>query len=318
MIAWHTRERSAGRSPASPDKLGELLLKSGKITPDSAQRGPRAPEGAGRPDRHQPGQAGLPDRQAARRRRSSQQFGVPSIDLDGMEIDEAVIKIIPADVARKYTILPVSKTGATVTDRDDRSDQRLRDGRHQVHDRLQRRAGGGVGVGDPGGDRQATTARPTRSSSRRSWRTSPSESGDADLEVLEEEEGPRPRGARGGVRRGAGRQAGEPDAHRRHQARRLRHPHRALREGVPRPLPHRRHALRDDAPAAQAARRRSPAACKIMAQARHRREAPAAGRPHQDQDQARRTRSRSSTSASRCCPRSSARRSSCACSTRTT
>ena len=32
-----------------------------------------------------------------------------------MEIDEAVIKIIPADIARKYTILPVSKTGATIT-----------------------------------------------------------------------------------------------------------------------------------------------------------------------------------------------------------
>ena len=32
----------------------------------------------------------------------------------------------------------------------------------------------------------------------------------------------------------------EPPPHRRHQARRLRHPHRALREGVPRPLPHRR------------------------------------------------------------------------------
>ncbi len=32
-----------------------------------------------------------------------------------MEIDEAVIKIIPADIARKYTILPVSKAGATVT-----------------------------------------------------------------------------------------------------------------------------------------------------------------------------------------------------------
>ena len=32
-----------------------------------------------------------------------------------MEIDEAVIKIIPADIARKYTILPVGKSGATVT-----------------------------------------------------------------------------------------------------------------------------------------------------------------------------------------------------------
>jgi type IV pilus assembly protein PilB len=45
----------------------------------------------------------------------SQHFKVPSVDLNGMEIDDAVIKIIPADICRKYTILPVNKAGATVT-----------------------------------------------------------------------------------------------------------------------------------------------------------------------------------------------------------
>jgi type IV pilus assembly protein PilB len=45
----------------------------------------------------------------------AQHFRVPAVELAGMDIDEAVIKIIPADLARKYTILPVSKTGATVT-----------------------------------------------------------------------------------------------------------------------------------------------------------------------------------------------------------
>src|SRR6476469_8152501 len=42
----------------------------------------------------------------------SQQFGVPSINLDHFEIDASVIKLINADVARKYNILPVNKTGA--------------------------------------------------------------------------------------------------------------------------------------------------------------------------------------------------------------
>src|SRR3954470_8197728 len=45
----------------------------------------------------------------------SQQFGVPSINLAHFEIDSSVIKLIPADVARKYNILPVNKTGATLT-----------------------------------------------------------------------------------------------------------------------------------------------------------------------------------------------------------
>jgi len=45
----------------------------------------------------------------------SQQFGVPSINLQHFEIDPGVIKLIPGDVARKYNILPVNKTGATIT-----------------------------------------------------------------------------------------------------------------------------------------------------------------------------------------------------------
>jgi type IV pilus assembly protein PilB len=45
----------------------------------------------------------------------SQQFGVPSINLAHFEIDSSVIKLIPGDVARKYNILPVNKTGATIT-----------------------------------------------------------------------------------------------------------------------------------------------------------------------------------------------------------
>jgi len=45
----------------------------------------------------------------------SQQYGVPSINLRHFDIDEAIIRLIPADVARKYQFIPVSKTGATLT-----------------------------------------------------------------------------------------------------------------------------------------------------------------------------------------------------------
>ncbi len=45
----------------------------------------------------------------------SQQFGVPSINLRHFDIEESIIRLIPADVARKYHFIPVSKTGATLT-----------------------------------------------------------------------------------------------------------------------------------------------------------------------------------------------------------
>jgi type IV pilus assembly protein PilB len=45
----------------------------------------------------------------------SRHYGVPSVDLKRIEVPEAVIQIIPPDIARKYTILPVSKSGAKLT-----------------------------------------------------------------------------------------------------------------------------------------------------------------------------------------------------------
>lgn len=45
----------------------------------------------------------------------SRQYGVPSINLDLFSIEEDVIKLISQEVALKYTILPISKVGATLT-----------------------------------------------------------------------------------------------------------------------------------------------------------------------------------------------------------
>ncbi len=45
----------------------------------------------------------------------SQRYGVPAIALADVDVDETIIKIIPPDVCRKYTILPVSKAGAKLT-----------------------------------------------------------------------------------------------------------------------------------------------------------------------------------------------------------
>ena len=45
----------------------------------------------------------------------SKQYGVPSIALAQFEIDPAVIKLVPAETARKYQIVPLSRAGATLT-----------------------------------------------------------------------------------------------------------------------------------------------------------------------------------------------------------
>src|SRR5918993_1875781 len=45
----------------------------------------------------------------------SKQYGVPSIHLAQFEVDAAVIKLIPSETANKYQIVPLSRSGATLT-----------------------------------------------------------------------------------------------------------------------------------------------------------------------------------------------------------
>jgi type IV pilus assembly protein PilB len=105
---------TARRQGPTTAKFGELLVKSGKISQAQLQEALALQKDQG-------GRLGsnlvklgfMTDRQLVES--LSQHFRVPSVDLQGMEVDEAVIKIIPADIARKYTILPVNKAGATVT-----------------------------------------------------------------------------------------------------------------------------------------------------------------------------------------------------------
>jgi len=45
----------------------------------------------------------------------SKQYGVPSINLSHFEIDAAVIKLIPAEIAQKHMVVPINRTGSVLT-----------------------------------------------------------------------------------------------------------------------------------------------------------------------------------------------------------
>ncbi|HET9212422.1 MAG TPA: type IV-A pilus assembly ATPase PilB [Thermoanaerobaculia bacterium] len=97
-----------------PDKLGELLVRTGRINPAQLNEAlALQKEQGGRVGTNLVKLGYLTEKQLVES--LSQHFNVPSADLTGVEIDEAVLKIIPADLARKYTILPVTKAGATIT-----------------------------------------------------------------------------------------------------------------------------------------------------------------------------------------------------------
>lgn len=45
----------------------------------------------------------------------SHRYGVPYIDLSGFEVDPALTRIIPAEAARRYQVLPLALIGTTLT-----------------------------------------------------------------------------------------------------------------------------------------------------------------------------------------------------------
>ena len=45
----------------------------------------------------------------------SRQYGIPSVNLELFQIDESVLRLIPQEVSQKYSVLPLSRVGATLT-----------------------------------------------------------------------------------------------------------------------------------------------------------------------------------------------------------
>ena len=45
----------------------------------------------------------------------SRQYGIPSVNLEFFQIDEHVLHLIPQEVAQKYSVLPLSRVGASLT-----------------------------------------------------------------------------------------------------------------------------------------------------------------------------------------------------------
>jgi type IV pilus assembly protein PilB len=95
-------------------KLGDLLIKAKLVTPEQVEAALQSQRDEGGKFGESLIRIGAVTEQDITET-LSQQFGVPSIDLAHFEIDPTIIKVVPGEVARKYGVLPVNKTGATLT-----------------------------------------------------------------------------------------------------------------------------------------------------------------------------------------------------------
>ena len=97
-----------------PVRIGELLLKEKRITPEQLQQALNHQKaGGGKLGYNLVKMGFVKDEEITAL--LSKQYGVPSINLAQFDIDAAVVKLIPADTAHKYQIVPLSRSGATLT-----------------------------------------------------------------------------------------------------------------------------------------------------------------------------------------------------------
>jgi type IV pilus assembly protein PilB len=95
-------------------RIGELLLKEKKITPDQLQQALAAQKSNGGKLGYNLVKMGfVKDEEITAL--LSKQYGVPSINLAQFQIDPAVVKLVPPETAQKYQIIPLSRSGASLT-----------------------------------------------------------------------------------------------------------------------------------------------------------------------------------------------------------
>src|SRR2546430_4170045 len=95
-------------------RIGELLLKEKLITPEQLQQALNHQKANGGKLGYNLVKMGfVKDEQVTAL--LSKQYGVPAINLAQFKIDPTIVKLVPTETARKYQIIPLSRSGSTLT-----------------------------------------------------------------------------------------------------------------------------------------------------------------------------------------------------------
>jgi type IV pilus assembly protein PilB len=95
-------------------RIGELLLKEKLISPEQLQQALSAQKANGGKLGYNLVKMGfVKDEQVTSL--LSKQYGVPAINLNQFKIDPTIVKLVPTETARKYQIIPLSRSGSTLT-----------------------------------------------------------------------------------------------------------------------------------------------------------------------------------------------------------
>jgi type IV pilus assembly protein PilB len=104
----------AAPNTVSPERIGELLVREGLITPDQLSKALQEQKQNGTRIGYNLVKLGfIPEVELTKM--LAKQHRMPAVDLSRFEVDPKIAKMIPADLAQKNFVIPLKRDGRTLT-----------------------------------------------------------------------------------------------------------------------------------------------------------------------------------------------------------
>ena len=107
-------ELRTATAAAAPDKLGDILVRDGLISPDQLRKALVEQKGTGMRLGYTLIKLGFVE-ETEITKMLARQYRMPAVDLSRFEVDPKILKLLSADIAIKYTVLPLKREGRTLT-----------------------------------------------------------------------------------------------------------------------------------------------------------------------------------------------------------
>ncbi|HEY3279206.1 MAG TPA: type IV-A pilus assembly ATPase PilB [Gemmatimonadales bacterium] len=99
---------------ATPDKLGDILVREGLITLEQLKKALQEQKSSGMRLGYTLVKLGFIEETEVTKM-LARQYRMPAVDLSRFEVDPKILKLIPPDIATKHTVLPLKREGRTLT-----------------------------------------------------------------------------------------------------------------------------------------------------------------------------------------------------------
>jgi len=111
---FNFNELRTATAAATPDKLGDILVREGLITQEQLRKALQEQKSSGMRLGYTLVKLGFIEETEVTKM-LARQYRMPAVDLSRFEVDPKILKLLPPDIATKHVVLPLKREGRTLT-----------------------------------------------------------------------------------------------------------------------------------------------------------------------------------------------------------